>query len=238
MVQISSLQKTYGTTRATNIDRLELPDGQLIGLVGNNGAGKSTLFRLMLDLTRPDNGEILNNGILVNKSEEWKEWTAAYLDPHFLIDYLTPKEYLEFVCKVSGRPLSSTLPPEEGKGVDTCRGFITEDLMNETKFIRNLSAGQQQKVGILATLISKPKLLILDEPFNFLDPTSQIALCRLLKQYNEETGATIIVSSHNLQHTISLCPRILLMDHGHIIRDISNQDTEAVKELEEFFIEQ
>lgn len=226
----------YGTTCATDIENLTIEDGQIVGLVGNNGAGKSTLFRLMLDLTRPDSGQVINNGMQVNRCEEWKDWTAAYLDPHFMIDYLTPQEYLDFVAKISDRPLSPSLFPlkREG-GVDTYRRFITEELVNETKFIRNLSAGQQQKVGILAAMITKPKVLILDEPFNFLDPTSQLALCNILKEYNEETGATIIISSHNLQHTINLCPRILLMDNGHITNDISNNDKTALCELEDYF---
>ena len=84
-------------------------------------------------------------------------------------------------------------------------------------------------------MASQPRILILDEPFNFLDPTSQNALKTLLTDYNKKTGATILISSHNLQHTIEICPRIALMEDGRIIRDIDNQAGSALQELEEYF---
>ena len=72
-------------------------------------------------------------------------------------------------------------------------------------------------------MLHQPQVLILDEPFNFLDPSSQSIIKHLLKAYNEETGATILVSSHNLNHTVDICPRIALLENGKIIRDIDNK---------------
>lgn len=211
----------------------------MLGLVGNNGAGKSTLFRLLLDLIEPDKDEavlktgepkIINCGVEVNATEEWKDWTGAFLDESFLIDYLTPDEYLHFVSQISN------IDPEgEKKLIEESSHFLSGEILGQKKLIRNLSAGQKQKLGILSAMASQPRILILDEPFNFLDPTSQNALKTLLTDYNKKTGATILISSHNLQHTIEICPRIALMEDGRIIRDIDNQAGSALQELEEYF---
>lgn len=239
MIQIYNIRKTFGPKTAVDIDNFTIPQGQMLGLVGNNGAGKSTLFRLLLDLIEPDKDEsvlkagepkITNCGVEVNATEEWKDWTGAFLDESFLIDYLTPDEYLHFVSQISN------IDPEgEKQLIEKSSHFLSGEILGQKKLIRNLSAGQKQKLGILAAMVSQPKLLILDEPFNFLDPTSQNALKTLLTEYNEKTGATILISSHNLQHTIEICPRIALMEDGRIIRDIDNQSGSALQELEEYF---
>ena len=152
------------------------------------------------------------------------------MDEGFLIDYLTPDEYFQFIASISGMTAK-----ECEETLETFRTFLADEVLGQKKFIRNLSAGNKQKVGIVAAMILKPQLLILDEPFNFLDPSSQSAMKHLLTQYNRETGATILVSSHNLQHTVDICPRIALLEHGHIIRSIDNTNGEAQTELENYF---
>lgn len=239
MIQINNIRKTFGPKTAVNIDNFTIPQGQMLGLVGNNGAGKSTLFRLLLDLIEPDKDEatlkagspkIINCGVEVNATEEWKDWTGAFLDESFLIDYLTPDEYLHFVSQISN------IDPEgEKQLIEKSSHFLSGEILGQKKLIRNLSAGQKQKLGILSAMASQPRILILDEPFNFLDPTSQNALKTLLTEYNKKTGATILISSHNLQHTIEICPRIALMEDGKIIRDIDNKAGSALQELEEYF---
>ena len=239
MIQINNIRKTFGPKTAVDIDNFTIPQGQMLGLVGNNGAGKSTLFRLLLDLIEPDKDEsvlkmgepkIINCGMEVNATEEWKDWTGAFLDESFLIDYLTPDEYLHFVSQIS-----NIEPEGEKKLIEESSHFLSGEILGQKKLIRNLSAGQKQKLGILSAMASQPRILILDEPFNFLDPTSQNALKTLLTEYNKKTGATILISSHNLQHTIEICPRIALMEDGRIIRDIDNQAGSALQELEEYF---
>lgn len=227
---IENLRKNFGEKTAVNINQFEIPSGQILGLVGNNGAGKSTLFRLMLDLIKADEGRVLMGSTDVSQTEEWKSWTGAFVDESFLIDYLTPDEYFQFVARISGTP-----DEEYQLFLARFEHFMAGELMGQNKLIRNLSAGNKQKVGIVAAMLLRPKVLILDEPFNFLDPSSQSAIKNLLLEYNRETGATILVSSHNLQHTVDISPRIALLENGVIIRDIDNADGKAQEELENYF---
>lgn len=229
-ITIENLRKNFGEKTAVNINQFEIPSGQILGLVGNNGAGKSTLFRLMLDLIKADEGRVLMNSTDVSKTEEWKSWTGAFIDESFLIDYLTPDEYLQFVARISG-----IAEDECNAFLQKFEHFMAGELIGQNKLIRNLSAGNKQKVGIVAAMLLRPQILILDEPFNFLDPSSQSAIKNLILEYNHETGATILVSSHNLQHTVDISPRIALLENGVIIRDIDNSDGKAQEELENYF---
>lgn len=231
---IQNLKKSFGDKVAVNIDSFKINSGEILGLVGNNGAGKSTLFRLILDLIKADEGIVRmadsTRDINVAETEEWKDWTGAYVDDSFLIDYLTPDEYFQFIARISGKE-----PNELEQFLEKFKHFMADEITGQKKFIRNLSAGNKQKVGIMAAMLLQPQILILDEPFNFLDPSSQNAIKHLLKKYNEETNATILVSSHNLQHTVDICPRIALLEHGVIIKDIENKEGQAQRELEDYF---
>ena len=231
---IKNLKKSFGDKVAVNIDSFKINSGEILGLVGNNGAGKSTLFRLILDLIKADEGTVRmadsTRDINVAETEEWKDWTGAYVDDSFLIDYLTRDEYFQFIARISGKE-----PEELQEFLEKFKHFMADEISGQKKFIRNLSAGNKQKVGIMAAMLLQPQILILDEPFNFLDPSSQNAIKHLLKKYNEETNATILVSSHNLQHTVDICPRIALLEHGVIIRDIDNKEGQAQRELEDYF---
>lgn len=247
MITITNLKKQFGENTAVDINHFTINDGDILGLVGNNGAGKTTLFRLMLDLLKADNGQVgytftapAGNGDaslptateLINpaESEEWKQHTGAYIDEGFLIDFLTPEEYFYFIGKVNG------LTNEEvDNRLSLFEHFMNGEVLGQKKLIRNLSAGNKQKVGIISTLLNRPQLIILDEPFNFLDPTSQNVLKHLLADYHRETRATILISSHNLAHTVDISSRIALLEHGVIIRDLPNEAGSAEKELEEYF---
>ena len=230
MIEITNLKKSFGETVACDIPSFIVNDGEVLGLVGNNGAGKTTLFRLMLDLLKPDGGTVSLNGIDPSQSEDWKDATAAYIDEGFLIDYLTPEEYFAFLGKVSG--IAQAEVDERLKEYEHLAGG---EVFGQKKLIRNLSAGNKQKVGIIAALLRRPQLLILDEPFNFLDPTSQIVLKRTLTEYARQYGATLFISSHNLQHTVDISSRIALLEKGHIIRDLDNADLSAKQELTDYF---
>jgi ABC-2 type transport system ATP-binding protein len=242
-IEINGLKKHFKNQNVIDIDELKIEDGQIIGLVGNNGAGKTTLFRLILDLLKSDEGSILlspkanttdDTGIerIINPamSEEWKQYTGSYIDDGFLIDFLTPEEYFSFIGKVCGIDKDNL-----DKRLNSFEHFMNGEIIGHKKLIRNLSAGNKQKVGIIAALLNKPQLVILDEPFNFIDPSSQNILRETLTSYNRETGATIIISSHNLSHTIDICPRIILLEHGKIIKDLQNTEHSAKEELEEYF---
>ena len=230
MIQITNLQKKFGEKIAVNIDNYTIGKGEMLGLVGNNGAGKTTLFRLILDLLQADQGEVIINDINVARSEDWKSITGAYIDDGFLIDYLTPEEYFYFIGKMYG------LKKEEvDERLKPCERFMNNEVLGQKKFIRNYSMGNKQKIGIISAMLHYPQLLILDEPFNFLDPSSQAVIKHLLKKYSDEHQATVIISSHNLNHTVDICPRIALLEHGVIIRDIHNENNSAEKELEDYF---
>ena len=248
MITINNLKKQFGETCACDIPSFTINDGDILGLVGNNGAGKTTLFRLLLDLLKADDGTVLyqfpattpnastdvSDGIpsAINpaESEAWKQHVGAYIDQGFLIDFLTPEEYFAFLGKISGMKQA-----EVDERLGQFERFANGEIFGQKKLIRNLSAGNTMKVGIISALLRQPKTVILDEPFNFLDPTSQLVLKHLLRDYAANTGATILISSHNLQHTIDISTRIALLEHGQIIRDLPNHEASARQELETYF---
>ena len=230
MITISNLKKAFGSTVACDIENFTVNDGDILGLVGNNGAGKTTLFRMLLDLLKPDEGEVALSGINPAQSEEWKATTGSFIDEGFLIDFLTPEEYFAFIGKITN--MTQAQVDERLKDFER---LAAGEIFGQKKLIRNLSAGNKQKVGIISALFNRPKLVILDEPFNFLDPSSQNVLKHVLTDYNKQTGATILVSSHNLSHTIDISTRIALLEKGHIVRDLPNADGSARAELENYF---
>lgn len=230
MITINHLKKAFGNTVACDIEKFKINDGEILGLVGNNGAGKTTLFRMLLDLLKPDEGDVALDGINPAQSEEWKAATGSYIDEGFLIDFLTPEEYFAFIGKITDKTQE-----EVDERLKDFEKFAAGEIFGQKKLIRNLSAGNKQKVGIISALFNNPKLVILDEPFNFLDPSSQNTLKHVLTEYNRRTGATILVSSHNLAHTIDISTRIALLEKGHIVRDLANADGSARAELENYF---
>ena len=230
MITINNLKKAFGQTIASDIPSFQVNDGDILGLVGNNGAGKTTLFRMLLDLLKPDEGTVMLDDFNPAESEEWKASTGAYIDEGFLIDFLTPEEYFAFIGKITDMPQEAV--DERLKDFER---LAAGEIFGQKKLIRNLSAGNKQKVGIISALFNRPKLLILDEPFNVLDPSSQNVLKHVLTEYNRETGATILISSHNLQHTVDISTRIALLEKGKIIRDLPNTDGSSRSELEDYF---
>lgn len=230
MIDINNLTKCFGEKKAVDIEHLVINDGDFIGLLGNNGAGKTTLFRLILDLLKSDSGSVSIDGVDVTKSEDWKSFTGAFLDSSFLIDYLTPEEFFYFV----GHTYNMS-KDEVDERLKYFEHFMAGEIIGTGKFIRNMSMGNKQKIGIVSAMLHSPKLLILDEPFNFLDPTSQLRIKEQLKEYNNDTNATVIISSHNLNHTIDVCSRIILMEHGLVIKNKYNTDVDYEEELVDYF---
>jgi ABC-2 type transport system ATP-binding protein len=229
MIQVTQLSKTYNGTTVLNIPNLEIPKGQSFGLVGNNGAGKTTFFSLLLDLIQPTTGTLTNNEIQVNTSEDWKPFTAAFLDESFLIGYLTAEEYFYFIGDIRGQnkaDVNALLEKHEE--------FFNDEILRNKKYLRDLSKGNQKKVGIIATLIGNPKVVILDEPFANLDPTTVSRLKKIIKELAENPDITVLVSSHDLQHTVEVCDRIVALNKGEIVKDIVTS-AETLKELEAFF---
>ena len=229
MITFNNLKKSYSRNVVLEINSLDIPKGQAFGLVGNNGAGKTTLFSLLLDLIKPTKGKVLNNNVDVKESEDWKSFTSAFLDESFLITYLLPEEYFYFIGDLRGvskREVDSFLNQFED--------LFNGEILGGKKYIRDLSKGNQKKVGIIAALIGSPKIIILDEPFANLDPTTQIRLKKIIKKLAQEKETTILVSSHDLQDVTEVSERIVLLEKGKIVRDIKT-DSKTLKELEEYF---
>ena len=229
MIEIKDIKKVYSGVIVVNVPKLEIRKGESIGLVGNNGAGKTTLFRMMLDLIRPEAGEVISNGEVVAGHEHWKNYTASYLDEGFLIDYLTPEEYFYFI---GGLHQQSRAQVDEF--LTTLTEFFNGEILNKGKYIRDLSKGNQTKVGVASCLLQRPQLLMLDEPFANIDPTTQFRLKNLLKDANKNHGITTLVSSHDLNHITDVCDRILLMEKGKIIKDMATNSS-TLNELEKYF---
>ncbi|MGZ9677187.1 ABC transporter ATP-binding protein [Flavobacterium sp. GNP001] len=229
MIQVNNLTKTYNGTTVLNIEALEIKQGESFGLVGNNGAGKTTFFSLLLDLIQASTGNIVNHGIDVSKSEAWKPFTASFLDESFLISYLTPEEYFYFIGDLRGQnkaDVDALLAKHEE--------FFNGEILKNKKYLRDLSKGNQKKVGIIATLIGNPSVVILDEPFANLDPTTQFRLKKIIKDLADDPAVTVLVSSHDLQHTVEVSDRIVAMQKGQVVKDIQTSE-ETLKELEAFF---
>ena len=229
MITIQSTIKSYNGKAVVNIPDLKIQEGEIVGIVGNNGAGKTTFFRLLLDLVRADKGEIRSRDYPVSANEDWKAYTAAYLDEGFLISYLTPEEYFYFVGSLNGR---SRVDVDEF--LQGFTGFFDGNVLKSGKYIRDLSKGNQFKVGIAACLLQNPEVLILDEPFANLDPSSQLRLIRMLKELAAQRRVTILISSHDLTHITDVCRRVLLMEKGRVIKDIDTTG-ETLMELENYF---
>ena len=208
---------------------MEIPAGQTFGLVGNNGAGKTTMFSCLLDLIKPSTGQVINNNVEIAKSEKWKSFTSAFLDDTFLIGYLMPEEYFYFVGELRG--LSK-------KQVDNFliqfEVFFHGEILGGKKYLRDLSKGNQKKAGVVAALLGEPKVVVLDEPFANLDPSTQIRLKEILKDLSKNKETTILVSSHDIQDVTEVCERIVLLEKGKIIKDIVTSP-KTLKELEAYF---
>jgi len=229
MIITSNLSKTYNESTVLNIESLEIPKGQSFGLVGNNGAGKTTYFSLLLDLIQPTTGHIENNGVMVHESEDWKPFTSSFIDESFLIGYLTTEEYFYFIGELRGQNKEDV-----DKLLAQFEDFFHGEILQQKKYLRDLSKGNQKKAGIVAALIGNPEVIILDEPFANLDPTTQIRLKQIIKDLAQKQGVTVLVSSHDLLHVTDVCERIVVLEKGEIIKDLSTSE-ETLKELEVHF---
>ena len=229
-IKIQNLVKQYGKNTVLDIPELTIGPGELVGLVGNNGAGKTTLMRLMLDLIEATDGWVETDGQRVDKDVTWKSFTGSFIDGRFLIDFYTPEEYFAFIARAYGidqNTLNSRL--------EQYQPLMHDESLGTKKSLRQFSEGNRQKTGIIGAMVINPKVLILDEPFNYLDHSSQITVAKLIRQMNEQLGTTVIISSHNLSFVSEISTRILLLEKGRIIKDLSNHDGSATKELEDYF---
>jgi ABC-2 type transport system ATP-binding protein len=232
MINIENISKKYNNNTVLNIPNLTIPKGETFGLVGNNGAGKTTLFSLLLDLIQATTGQIMIDNIIVSQSEAWKSKVSAFIDESFLIGYLTPEEYFYFLGELRGVNKN-----EIDEFLKQFSDLFNGEIINAGKYIRDLSKGNQKKVGIVGALIGNPEIVVLDEPFANLDPSTQIKLKFLIKKWSQNSEITFLISSHDLSHTTEVCNRIVLLNKGIVIKDIQTSP-ETLTDLENYFAEQ
>ena len=232
MITINNLSKVYETKKVLSIEKLDFQKGQTIGLVGNNGAGKTTLFSLILDLIEPSSGFVSIDGEKVNESENWKNKVGAFIDETFLIGYLTPEEYFYFLGELRGQSKANV-----DDFLKNFTDFFNGEILNAKKYIRDLSKGNMKKVGIIGALIGTPAIIILDEPFANLDPSTQIKLKNLIRDWSQNSDSTFLISSHDLAHTTEVCERIVVINKGELVRDIQTLP-ETLRDLEQYFADQ
>lgn len=232
MIHIENISKVYGSRKVLNIEELNIPAGETFGLLGNNGAGKTTLFSLLLDLIAPTTGHIEIDSITVNKSEEWKKKVSAFIDESFLIGYLTPEEYFYFLGELRGQNKATV-----DEFLQQFEDLFNGEILKAGKYIRDLSKGNMKKVGIVGALIGNPEIIVLDEPFANLDPSTQIKLKNLIRQWSQDANVTFLISSHDLSHTTEVCNRIVVLNKGEVVRDIRTSP-ETLKDLEQYFADQ
>ena len=215
-IEINNLVKAFQGNEVLNIPHLLFETNQIIGFIGNNGSGKTTLFKLMLDLLKADNGQVTIEGEDISCSNQWKEHTGSYLSENFLIDFLYPEEYFEFI-KEAYR-MSKT---DFELSLRNFEPLMHGEILHKRKLIQAHSKGNKQKIGIIGSMLSHPNILILDEPFNFLDPSSQMILKELLLSHAQTYNATILLSNHDIKQAMDICSRIIVMDNGHVLYDES-----------------
>ena len=208
VIEARHIYKTFGTTRAVNDISFELNEGEIVGLIGPNGAGKTTTIRMVLDIFKPDQGSI---SILGGPMDELKKNQIGYLpEERGLYQDITLDQCLSYLASLKG------LSTAEIK--DRLDMYLdTFDLLEyRYKKVKEMSKGMQQKAQLITTLIHKPKLVIVDEPFNALDPVNtQMAKDMLREQ--RANGTAIIMSTHQMNQAEELCDRILLLNKGQVV---------------------
>jgi len=227
MISIDKVTKEYNGKKVLDITGLQLDRGEVVGVVGNNGAGKTTFFSLILDLIKPSTGAILSQGSNVMNSEIWKSYTSAYLDESFLINFLTPEEYFQFVGGLYQMSDRETID-----FVQQFESVFSDEILGKKKYIRDLSKGNQKKVGLVGSLIGNPEVIIWDEPFSNLDPKTQLRIRELTAHRREE--CLFLISSHDLSHIMEVCTRVIILDKGLLLKDVKCVDT-SLDELYKIF---
>lgn len=227
MIEIKDLKKSYASTVVLDIPELRISKGEIIGLVGNNGAGKTTLISLLMDLIRSDQGSVYVKGEDVAAQESWKMFTSAFLDDSFLIGFLTPEEYFDFIGG-----LYNWSHADVNNFVSKFEDVFNGEILGTKKYIRDLSMGNRKKVGLIGTLIGNPELVYWDEPFSNLDPSTQIRVRKIIAAFADKI--TFVVSSHDLHHIADVCTRIVILEKGKIVKDVQRSETSS-QELLDFF---
>ncbi len=228
-IEIVNLNKRFNENFALKNINLQIFEGEILGLLGPNGSGKSTLLKLILGMIKPDSGRITVYGYdSVKDSLKIRKISGYVPEDVRLYEFLTGIEYLEFICKIYEIDNTNLI-------YDYLKIFEIYDKKDE--MIASYSLGMKRKIAIIAALIHKPKLLLLDEPLNGLDPKS----ARIFKDIilNLKKTSTIIFSTHILEIAQAICDKIAILDKGQLINMVSINEILEIsknKSLEEYFL--
>lgn len=212
VIEISKVVKTFGSFKALSGLDMQVMPGEICGLLGPNGAGKSTLMKIIIGVLQPTSGSVNVLGNDVSKNSTNVKSSIGFVpESPPLYEYLTGLEYLDFVSNMYGMQLSERKQRIE----HFLEAFQLYDKKDE--MISGYSQGMKQKIAIIAALIHKPRILILDECLNGLDPRSAKIVKNLLRNLAEEEEVAILFSTHVLEIAESICDRVAIMDHGNIL---------------------
>ncbi len=224
-IEIVRILKEYKNFKL-DVANLRILKGEKVGIIGNNGMGKTTLLLSILNLIATKKNKTSLYGI-PNDLDKWKEMVSAYIDSSFLIDFLSVREYVQFIC--SFHNINDSLVDSK---IEVFNDFLGETY-DVKKLIRDHSLGNARKAGIIGCLIPEVSCYILDEPFDNLDPRSRKKLSDIImKNYREQT---FIISSHDLKHTYEICERFIILKDGKVFCDC-HKDSVTESELEQCLI--
>jgi ABC-2 type transport system ATP-binding protein len=230
-ITIDSLSKFYGQKKVLSDFSIQINDGEIFGILGPNGSGKTTLMKIMAGISQFDSGRVIINGIdAKNDQIEVRKIVGYVPETPYLYESLTPFEYFGFVGSIR------EVPPDliRKRAIDLSKAFGLDEYSDQ--FIGSLSFGTKQKVSIIAALIHSPKILILDESINGLDPQSARIFRDLLVSLVDE-GRTVVFSTHILEIAESVCERIAILKEGRIVSEGKTKEILKEKSLEDIFIE-
>ncbi|MCX2834158.1 ABC transporter ATP-binding protein [Microbulbifer thermotolerans] len=212
MLEVSHLSRCYGAFKAVDNVSFAIDKGEIVGLLGHNGAGKTTIMKMLSGYLEPDAGKVCIDGLDLAQHAKQIQRSLGYL-PENLPVYgeMTVADYLDYAAELKG--LSGPQKREEVR-----RAVRATDLgVKLTAPINTLSRGFKQRVGVAQAILGRPKLLILDEPTNGLDPTQTQQMRALIREIARE--ATVILSTHILQEVDALCDRVLIIHGGRLAVD-------------------
>ncbi len=229
MIAIQTISKAFNGLLTINQLSLSVADGEIYGLLGSNGAGKSTTLNMLLGFLKPDEGQILVNGIDTSSHAEEARKQIGYIPENVnLYPYLTGIENLDYFCKIAGIKYSKT----ELSNFLTACGLQQEAHNRRTE---TYSKGMRQKVGIAIAYAKKAKVYLLDEPASGLDPLASNELSELLKKLATE-GATILMASHDIFRVREVCHRIGILKKGTLVKQLRSEEV-STNELEKLYLE-
>jgi len=224
MIRVAALSRSYGSLTAVDQVSFDIGTGEIVGLLGHNGAGKTTIMKMLTGFLEPTGGSIEIDGLDISTEREAVQQQIGYLPENDPLYYeMTVIDYLDYAATLHGVP--------DAEKTDRIREAIvqTELSSRATDTIGTLSRGFRQRVGVAQTIMHKPRLLILDEPTNGLDPTQVQHMRDLIRALAQD--ATVILSTHILQEVEAICTRVIIVHNGQKVLDSSMDELLAGKRL-------